>query len=190
MRPIDTGRLIDVHQAAKYLLGVEIHRTLSSGEILIARIVETESYHQDDPASHTFRGRSNRNRAMFGPPGRAYVYFTYGMHWCFNVTAGPEGYGAGVLIRAVEPLAGIETMQKLRRVKMVRQLTNGPAKAAQALAIDKTLYGHDLSEEPLRLLIPKKRGFRVTKTTRIGISKAVDEIARYYISGNPFVSKP
>jgi DNA-3-methyladenine glycosylase len=128
---------------------------------------------------------------MFGPPGHAYVYFTYGMHWCFNVTTGPEGYGAGVLIRAAEPLAGIELMHKNRGLSTndIKRLTNGPAKLAQALQINKALYGHDLFQPPLQLFEPTNRDFKVTKTTRIGISKAKDTIARYYITDNLYVSK-
>ncbi len=190
MNIISTVRLLEVKVAALYLLGCEIHRTLPTGEILKAKIVETESYHQDDLASHTFRGKTERNKAMFGPAGHAYIYFTYGMHWCFNVTAGKEGYGAGVLIRAVEPISGIETMRSHRKyITDDKQLTNGPAKLAQALAIDKSLYGHDLSKPPLQIFEPTNRDFEIIGTTRIGISQAVDEIARFYIKDNSFVSK-
>ncbi len=190
MNIISTVRLLEVKVAALYLLGCEIHRTLPSGEVLKAKIVETESYHQDDLASHTFRGKTERNKAMFGPAGHAYIYFTYGMHWCFNVTAGQDSYGAGVLIRAVEPLAGIETMRSFRNdIKDDKLLTNGPGKLAQALAINKSLYGHDLSQPPLQIFEPTNRDFEIIGTTRIGISQAVDEIARFYIKGNSFVSK-
>ena len=190
MNLIDTKSLIKPKFSAKYLLGCHIYRTLLSGEVLKARIVETESYHQDDLASHTFRGKTERNKAMFGPAGHAYIYFTYGMHWCFNVTAGLNGYGAGVLIRAVEPIAGIETMRGLRKnIKDDKQLTNGPAKLTQALAIDKSLYGHDLSKPPLQVFEPKNREFEIVETTRIGISQAVEEVARFYIKSNQFVSK-
>lgn len=189
MKLIDKSLLLDPQKAAIYLLGCEVWRTMSDGKILKARIVETESYHQEDPASHTFRGRSKRNKAMFGLAGHAYIYFTYGMHWCFNVTAGPEGYGAGVLIRAVEPLAGLETIKKLRGVDNEKQLTNGPAKLAQALAIDKNLYGHDLTKPPLQIFEPESRDFEIVETTRIGINQAIDEIARFYIKSNPHVSK-
>lgn len=184
--------LQDVTKAAQHLLGCIIVRTLETGEVLSCRIVETESYHQDDPASHTFNGQSPRTEAMFGTAGHAYIYFTYGMHWCFNVTAGPEGYGAGVLIRAAEPLEGIASMQKNRKLQTLTSpqiLTNGPAKLAQALQIDKSLYGHDLSVPPLQVFEPDNRNFTVTQTTRIGISKAVDEQARFYIQDNPFISK-
>lgn len=186
---VDPSRLLNVNQGAEYLLGCEIVRTLETGEILRAKIVETESYHQNDPASHTYGGKSNRNQAMFGPPGHTYIYFTYGMHWCFNVTAAEVDHGAGILIRAAEPLKGIETMQKLRSGRSGIALTNGPAKLAQALMIDKRLYNHDLQKPPLQIYEPSARDFEIVKTTRIGISKAVDEIARYYIKNNPYVSK-
>lgn len=189
MKLIQPEKLLDPKQAARYLLGCVIQRTLETGEVLQLKIVETECYHQDDPASHTFGGISARNKAMFGPAGYAYVYFTYGMHWCFNVTVGEEGQGAGVLIRAGEPLKGMETMKKFRHVEQENQLTNGPAKLAQALAIDKALYGQDLQKPPLQIFEPEKRGFEVISTTRIGISKAVDEIARFYIKDSSFVSK-
>ena len=188
---IDLQQLQSYDTAAQYLLGCQLWRTLKSGEILKVRIVETESYHQEDEASHTFAGKSPRNSAMFGPPGHAYVYFTYGMHWCFNVTTGPKGYGAGVLIRAAEPLAGVELMCKNRALSIndTKRLTNGPAKLAQALQINKVLYGHNLSQPPLQLFEPTNRDFEIKQTTRVGISKAKDTIARYYITDNRYVSK-
>ena len=188
MRVLSAAQLQNVALGARYLLGCKIHRKTPDGEVLRARIVETESYHQEDPASHIFRGESPRNKAMFGPAGYAYVYFTYGMHWCFNVTAGPEGYGAGILIRSAEPLEGIETMRQIRRVDDAN-LTNGPAKLAQAMVIGKELYGHDLTQPPLQIYEPDNRNFEVIATTRIGISRGVDEIARFYIKNNPFVSR-
>jgi DNA-3-methyladenine glycosylase len=189
MKTINPANLSDVRAGAKYLLGCEIVRTLEDGQTLSAKIVEVESYHQEDPASHTFGGQSSRNIAMFGPAAHAYIYFTYGMHWCFNVTAGPAGYGAGILIRAAQPLKGVEYMQQNRKLDDKTQLTNGPAKLAQALAIDKALYGHNLQKPPLQIFEPKQRDFKIIETTRIGISKAVDEIARFYIKDSPFVSK-
>ncbi|HEX6257888.1 MAG TPA: DNA-3-methyladenine glycosylase [Candidatus Saccharimonadales bacterium] len=187
---LDRTLLEDPVFAAKYLLGAVIKRTLADGTVLKARIVETESYHQTDPASHTFRGQSARNEAMFGEAGHAYVYFTYGMHWCFNVTAGREGEGAGVLIRAAEPLEGIEIMRTYRGNAPDKDLTNGPAKLAQALAIDKSLYGHDLHTAPLEVYdagnIPQAA---ITTATRIGISLAADKLLRFYITDSPYVSK-
>lgn len=189
MNVINPEKLSEVNDAAQYLLGCEIWRTLPNSEVLKVRIVEVESYHQADPASHTFSGKSARNGAMFGPSAHAYVYFTYGLHWCFNVTAGKDGYGAGVLIRAGKPLAGIATMQRNRKLSSIKLLTNGPAKLAQALQIDKALYGHDLQQPPLQIIEPLKSNFEIVATTRIGISKATDTIARFYIKDNPFISK-
>jgi len=190
MKLVKQSYLQEVNEAAKYLLGCEIVRTLENGGELRVRIVETEAYHQHDPASHTYTGKSERNKAMFGPAGHAYVYFTYGVHWCFNVTAGPEGHGAGVLIRAGQPLEGLDMMKKYRGTTDIHNLTNGPAKLAQALKIDKQLYAHDLTKKPLQIFEPARRNFEIVETTRIGISKAVDEIARFYIKDSPFVSQP
>lgn len=197
MKLIDPKKLVDVVEGAKYLLGCEIVRTLENGEVLRVKIVETESYHQKDPASHTFRGKSERNRAMFGPAAHAYIYFTYGMHWCFNVTAGEEGHGAGILIRAAQPLVGIDSMKRNRHLharsaqneKILHNIANGPAKLAQALAISKDLYGHNLTKAPLQILESEDINFNITETTRIGISQAKNEIARFYIADNRFVSK-
>lgn len=163
--------------AAPLLLGCTLTRTITlNGEKhkLVARIVETEAYDQDDPASHAFGGPSDRNAAMFGPAGHLYVYVSYGMHHCCNVVCGPEGFGSGCLVRAVEPLEGVEVMRELREAGRagkahtgragkeqaerarkhplkLRDLTNGPGKVCAALGIDKELYGHDLKVEPLVL---------------------------------------
>ena len=177
-------------EAAAGLLGCLLVRDWPDGTRSAVRIVETEAYDQNDPASHTYHGRSERNRAMFGPAGHAYVYFTYGMHYCVNVTAGADGFGCGVLIRAGEPVEGIEHMRALRGGRTGVELTNGPAKLCQALAIDKSLYGHDLNNPPLRLVLASLReGERIARTPRIGISKATDRDRRLIIMGNPFVSK-
>ena len=176
--------------AAVGLLGCLLVRDWPDGTHSAVRIVETEAYDQNDPASHTYHGRSERNRAMFGPAGHAYVYFTYGMHYCVNVTAGADGFGCGVLIRAGEPVEGVEHMTQLRGGRTGAQLTNGPAKLCQALAIDKSLYGHDLRMPPLRLVRASlKEGERIGCTPRIGISKAADRPRRLIIMGNPYVSK-
>lgn len=191
MNSLDHTQLLDPVNSAKYLLGAIIIRTLENGEVLTARIVETEAYHESDPASHTYRGKSARNAAMFGPAGHAYIYFTYGMHWCFNVTAGVEGEGAGVLIRAVEPLEGLEAMRHLRNhMSSDAQLTNGPAKLAQALDIDKTLYGHKLNLPPLQVVNggTVKSG-DITVAKRIGISQNVDELWRFYITQSQYASR-
>lgn len=140
----------------------------------VGRIVEVEAYREDDPASHTFRGRTKRNEVMFGPAGHLYVYFTYGMHFCANVVAGREGVGAAVLLRAVEPVAGLELMSERRSGR--RQLADGPAKLCQAFGIDGADNGTDLlTGGGVGLFddgVPPPSDPRVGP--RIGISKAVD----------------
>ena len=202
--------------AAPLLLGCTLTRTITlNGEKhkLVARIVETEAYDQDDPASHAFGGPSERNAAMFGPAGHLYVYVSYGMHHCCNVVCGPEGFGSGCLVRAVEPLEGVEVMRELREAGRagkahtgrsgkeqaerarkhplkLRDLTNGPGKVCAALGIDKALYGHDLTMEPLVLdfapLLPEET---IKCSPRIGISKNADAPKRFFIEGNTFVSR-
>ena len=186
--------------AAPLLLGCTLTRTITlNGEKhkLVARIVETESYDQDDPASHAFGGSSERNAAMFGPAGHLYVYVSYGMHYCCNVVCGPEGFGSGCLVRAVEPLEGVEVMRELREAGRtykhplkLRDLTNGPGKVCAALGIDKGLYGHDLTVEPLVLdFTPLLPGETIGSSPRVGISKNVDAPKRFFIEENVFVSR-
>ena len=153
------------------------------------RIVETEAYDQSDEASHTFNGRTVRNDAMFKSAGHMYVYFTYGMHHCCNVVSGAEGVGSGVLIRAVEPVEGLETIEKNRGMSGVN-VTNGPGKVTHALAIDLRFSGHDLTNPPVQLIKkPALKETEITTGTRIGISKAVHELRRFYVTENPYVSK-
>lgn len=173
----------------------------SSRVRVVVRIVETEAYDQNDPASHAYHGKSHRNRALFGPSGRCYVYFTYGMWHCLNVTCGADGFGAGALIRAVEPVVGGDLLEHRRGMDMTAsgapaklsrrvQSLNGPAKTATALGIDLHLYGHDLREAPLQLMEGRLRpGERVESTVRIGIARAVEQKRRFVIAGNPWVSK-
>ena len=194
--------------AAPLLLGCTLTRTITlNGEKhkLVARIVETEAYDQDDPASHAFGGPSERNAAMFGPAGHLYVYVSYGMHHCCNVVCGPEGFGSGCLVRAVEPLEGLEVMRELREAGRagkeqaerarkhplkLRDLTNGPGKVCAALGIDKELYGHDLTVEPLVLeFAPLLPGETIGCSPRVGISKNIDAPKRFFIEGNVFVSR-
>ena len=180
---------VPVEEAARRLLGAVIERTVD-GEVLRARIVEVEAYDQTDPASHTFRGQSSRNASMFKAAGYAYVYFIYGMHYCLNIVAGPAEFGAGVLIRAVEPLEGEAVMVQNRRGRTGIELTNGPSKLCEALAIDRSLDGHDISIPPLRVLLaPPLADEQVVITQRIGITKAVDWPRRFYLRDNPYVSK-
>ena len=180
---------VPVEEAARRLLGAVIERTVD-GEVLRARIVEVEAYDQTDPASHTFRGQSSRNASMFKAAGYAYVYFIYGMHYCLNIVAGPAEFGAGVLIRAVEPLEGEAVMVQNRRGRTGIELTNGPSKLCEALAIDRSLDGHDISILPLRVLLaPPLADEQVVITQRIGITKAVDWPRRFYLRDSPYVSK-
>lgn len=166
-------------EVAPRLLGCILQREIN-GQILAGRIVETEAYDQTDAASHSYKGKTPRTDVMFGPAGHLYVYFTYGMHYCCNVVTGQPGEGSAVLIRALEPLEG----QALPRT------TNGPAKLCQALGIDKSLNGHDLSQPPLELILrPPLKTEDIVQTTRVGITKAKDAPLRFYIKGNPHVSK-
>jgi DNA-3-methyladenine glycosylase len=174
---------------APRLLGCELVRQLD-GQILRARIVETEAYDQADEASHSYRGRTARTEAMFGPAGHAYIYFTYGMHYCLNVVCDEEGHGAGVLIRAAEPLAGIDIMHNHRGGKTGVQLTNGPGKLAQALAINRELYGHNLQQPPLQLVLrPPLAASDIEQTARIGIKHAREKLWRFSIRDNSYVSR-
>jgi DNA-3-methyladenine glycosylase len=156
------------------------------------RIVEVEAYHgADDPASHAFRGRTPRTEVMFGPAGFLYVYFTYGMHWCANVVCGPEGEAAAVLIRALEPLRGLDEMRAARRAaRRDADLCNGPAKLCQALGITGAENGTDLLRgDGVRLIddgTPPPRG--PGRGTRIGITTATEREWRFWVPGSPSVS--
>lgn len=176
---------------AKDLLGNRLVRHVEGGE-LVGRIVEVEAYEGgDDPASHAYRGVTARNRLMFEEGGFAYVYFTYGKHHCFNVTTEREGVPGAVLIRALEPVIGIEIMRKNRRMKRVRDLTNGPGKLTEAMGITKEQNGVDLTEG-VGLFIYKPRpeeGFEVVSTRRVGIRVGVDKPWRFYMRNNRFVSR-
>lgn len=179
---------IDAVGAARRLLGCEFERELD-GQVARVRIVETEAYDQTDAASHSYKGKTPRTDIMFGPAGHLYVYFTYGMHYCMNVVVGEEGYGAAVLIRAVEPIEGEKILEK-RRYRHGLDLTNGPAKLCQALAIDKVMNGHDLARPPLELIMrPAVPADEIVVTERIGISQAKEMPWRFYLKGNPYVSK-
>lgn len=154
-------------------------------------IVETEAYlGEDDPASHAFRGQTKRNAVMFGPAGHAYIYFTYGMHYCFNVVAGEAGKAQAVLIRALEPAGEIEVMRSRRHTSDLRNLTSGPAKLVQALGIEPSLNGADLTQPPLYLREGKRQGQPIVATARIGITAAKELPLRFYLKGNAFISKP
>lgn len=179
---------IPAEEAARRLLGCELVREIDGREIRV-RIVETEAYDQADEASHAFRGRTRRNDAMFKSAGHLYVYFTYGIHHCCNVVCGKKGFGSGVLIRAVEPIDGIDVIEERRGMTGVN-VTNGPGKICAALDIDRRLSGHDLAEPPVRLIKkPALPDSEVTVGTRIGISKAAHKLRRFYLTGNPYISK-
>jgi len=177
------------------LLGKLITRKLD-GERLTARIVEVEAYFGlDDPAAHSFYGKTERNAVLFGPPGVAYVYFIYGMYYCLNVSCEPDGQAGGVLIRALEPIAGLETMARLRKLPANAKpqlLTSGPGRLCQALDITRAAHnGIDVTRSASELQI-RDDGYRpedIQATPRIGISKAVDRPHRFVVAGNAFVSK-
>jgi len=178
-------------EVAKKLLGKILVRVIS-GKILFGKIVETEAYlDENDLASHSAVGMTERNKVMFGEAGLAYVYFTYGMHYCFNVVTGEVGKGSAVLIRSLEPIDGIDLMKKFRQKDDVHILTNGPAKLCQALKIDKRLNGVDLktSNEIFIAEPDKNEKFEVVITKRIGIEKSKDLLLRFYIKENKYVSK-
>jgi DNA-3-methyladenine glycosylase len=176
------------------LLGKLVTHELD-GERLTGRIVELEAYlGLEDPASHSFIGKTPRNAVLFGPPGFAYVYFIYGMYYCLNVSCEPDGQAGGVLIRALEPVEGLETMARLRKLPASakpRLLTSGPGRLCQALGITRAAHnGLDVTsrKSPLRILDDGYQPGSIVATPRIGIRKAIDKPLRFLIEGNPFVS--
>jgi DNA-3-methyladenine glycosylase len=175
------------HEVARRLIGVTL---LVDG--VGGRIVETEAYDRDDPASHTFGGPTVRNAVMFGPPAHAYVYRSYGIHWCLNFVCREAGHGAGVLIRALEPTTGIERMRARRGLDALRLLCSGPGRLGQALAIDHGLNGMALDASPFSLLAAPRDlpPALVSEGPRIGISKAIETAWRFGESGSRFLSKP
>lgn len=190
--------LQDTLTLAKKLLGTLLVSDLPQGKC-VGRIVETESYLYNDPAAHAYRGITPRNRVLFGKSGFSYVYFIYGMYYCINVSSAREGIGEAVLIRALEPVGGIELMQQRRHVTDPYHLTSGPGKLAQALGINLALNGIDLTKNgPLHILssgsYPKThytpKNFETVVTTRIGIRQAREQPFRFYIKNSPFVSRP
>lgn len=179
-----------VASVARALLGSCLTSTIG-GHRCAGMVVETEAYGgADDPASHaaTRVGVTERNRAMFGPPGRVYVYRSYGVHWCLNVVTGAEGEGQAVLLRGLEPVEGEAEMARRREGR--HPLAAGPGRLAQAMGVDKTLYGHDLTKAPLVLApgwtVPDAG---VAVSPRIGITTAADRLLRFYVVGNAGVTR-
>lgn len=151
-------------------------------------IVEAEAYDQTDPASHSYKGLRPSNQSMFGPPGHAYVYRSYGVHWCLNFVCEASGHGAGVLIRALEPVYGIETMQGRRGMQSLALLCRGPGRLTQALAVDQHHDGLSLARQPFTLLRPIATP-EVVVGTRIGITKAVEKPWRFGLAGSRYLSR-
>jgi DNA-3-methyladenine glycosylase len=171
-------------RVARQLIGVTV---LIDG--VGGRIVETEAYDGEDPASHSFSGPTERNLAMFGAAAHAYVYRSYGIHWCLNFVCREEGHGAGVLIRALEPVTGLATMRARRGTDDERLLCSGPGKLCQALGVTRALNGEALAAAPFELLAAPE-GIEVVSGPRIGISKAVDVPWRFGLAGSRYWSKP
>ena len=172
-----------VHEAAPELIGATL---LVDG--VGGTIVEVEAYDQDDPASHGFRGPTPRTASMFGPPGHAYVYRSYGIHWCLNLVCAAEGRAEAALVRALEPTSGLETMRERRSLDAKRELCSGPGKLCQALGITRALDGLALDESPFELLAREAEP-QLAVGPRIGITRAVDKPWRYGLAGSPFLSR-
>ena len=183
-------------EVAPLLLGHSLMRRTAQG-ICGGIIVETEAYLADDPACHGYRRETPRNRSMYGPPGRAYVYFIYGNHYCFNAVCRAAGIAEAVLVRAIEPWLGEDGMRQRRPVSGAVDLTNGPAKCCEALGIDRDLDGADLCDGRARIWIARNPGWAsvrarqgpIRATTRVGITRAADWPLRFYLAGSRFVSR-
>jgi len=173
-----------VHDVARDLVGCVVRHGGTAG-----RIVETESYHMEEPACHAHVGLTQRTRTLFGPPGHAYVYFSYGIHSLLNAVAEPEGTGAAVLIRALEPVDGLDVMRARRGVERATELCSGPAKLTQALEIGLSLNGSSLLDGPIEVLERERRP-RIAVGERIGITKAADLPWRFCDADSAHVSRP
>jgi DNA-3-methyladenine glycosylase len=173
-----------VHDVARDLIGCTVRHDKTAG-----RIVETESYHMEEPACHAYVGLTERTKTLFGAPGRAYVYFSYGVHALLNAVCEPEGVGAAVLIRALEPVDGIETMRLRRGVERDRELCSGPGKLTQALEIGLSLNGSSLLDGPIEVL-ERDAEPRIATGERIGITKAAELPWRFCDADSPHVSRP
>jgi DNA-3-methyladenine glycosylase len=173
-----------VHDVARDLVGCLVRHGETAG-----RIVETESYHMDEPACHAYVGLTERTRPLFGPPGHAYVYFSYGIHSLLNAVAEPEGTGAAVLIRALEPVDGLDVMRRRRGVERDAELCSGPAKLTQALEIGLSLNGSSLLDGPIEVLERESQP-RIAIGERVGITKAADLPWRFCDADSAHVSRP
>jgi DNA-3-methyladenine glycosylase len=173
-----------VHDVARDLVGCLVRHGETAG-----RIVETESYHMEEPACHAYVGLTERTRPLFGPPGHAYVYFSYGIHSLLNAVAEPDGTGAAVLIRALEPVDGLDVMRRRRGVERATELCSGPAKLTQALEIGLSLNGSSLLDGPIEVLERESQP-RIAIGERIGITKAADLPWRFCDADSAHVSRP
>jgi DNA-3-methyladenine glycosylase len=172
-----------VHEVAPDLIGATL-----SVDGVGGTIVEVEAYDQDDPASHGFRGATPRTTSMFGPAGHAYVYRSYGIHWCLNLVCAPEGRAEAALVRALEPTLGLEVMRERRGLEATRALCSGPGKLCQALGITRALDGLALDAPPFELVARESEPPLVVGP-RIGITRAVEQPWRYGLAGSPFLSR-
>jgi DNA-3-methyladenine glycosylase len=173
-----------VHDVAPDLVGATL---LVDG--VGGRIVEVEAYDHEDPAAHGYRGRTARNASMFGPPGHAYVYRSYGIHWCLNFVCEDEGTASAVLLRALEPTCGLDAMQSRRGVEDPRLLCSGPGRLCQALGVTRDHDGLPLDGPPFRLEAPEEK-VEVVSGARVGITRAADLPWRYAVAGSRYVSRP
>jgi DNA-3-methyladenine glycosylase len=191
LRRLRLGELpTDTVTLARFLIGKTLVRDAPEGRTS-GRIVECEAYVPGDAAGHAYVGETDRNRSLFGRRGHAYVYFIYGMHYCINVAAETPGVGAGVLLRGLEPIEGIEIMRARRGVQRLNDLARGPGRLAEAMAIDRSLDGVDLCKRsPLWLGSEVRPAGRIATSVRIGISKEMHRPLRFYEAGNPHVSGP
>ena len=183
----------DTLSLSQQMLGTYLVHESEEG-ITVGKIVETEAYLWGDPACHAYRRQTPRNAPMFGPAGYAYVYQIYGMHYCVNVVSSPEGVGEAVLIRALEPVVGIDLMEKRRHTYERRSLCSGPGKLVRAMGITRALNGTPLIDTPsvracLYLLPATDAPFDIITTTRIGITQGADLPYRFYVKGSPFISR-
>jgi DNA-3-methyladenine glycosylase len=174
----------DVHEVAPELVGAELYVDGVGGVI-----VEVEAYDHEDPAAHGFRGRTERNASMFGPPGHAYVYRSYGIHWCLNVVCEDEGVASAVLIRALEPTQGLEAMRARRGIDEPRLLCSGPGRLCQALGVTREHDGLPLDRPPFELRARDAEP-ALSVGPRVGISKAAERPWRYGLAGSRFLSRP